>query len=65
MLVRVNGKMDKLLKNLEKTIDLDEIKLLSVMITDEVYKQWKEPKIITHDQKMEMQAGEVEDEWDS
>lgn len=42
MLVRVNGKMDKLLKNLEKTIDLDEIKLLSIMITDEVYKQWKD-----------------------
>lgn len=42
MLIRVNETMDKLLKKLETTIDLEDIKLISVMITDEVYKQWKE-----------------------
>lgn len=62
MLVRVNEKMNKLLKKIEKTTDEDEIKLISILITDEVYQQWKEPKVITHDQKMEMQEGEVEDE---
>ena len=42
MLVRVNEKMDKYLKKLEKTIDIEEIKLISVIITDELYQQWKE-----------------------
>lgn len=64
MLIRVNENMDKLLKKLEQTIDIEELKLISVMITDEVYEQWKdkEIKVITHDQKMEMQRGEVEDD---
>lgn len=62
MLIRVNKTMDKFLKKLETTNDLEEVKLLSIMITDEVYNQWKQPKVITHDQKMEMQEGEVEDE---
>ena len=65
MLVRVNEKMDKLLKKIEKTTDIQQLQVLSVLVTDEVYKQWKEPKIITHEQKMEMQSGEVEDEWNS
>lgn len=67
MLIRVNEKMDNLLKELEKTWDLDEIKKLSIMITTEVYNQWKdkEIKVITHEQKMEMQKGEVEDEWNN
>ena len=42
MLVRVNKTMDKLLKKLETTTDLEDIKLISVMITDEVYLQWKD-----------------------
>lgn len=42
MLIRVNETMDKLLKKLETTIDLEDIKLISVMITDEVYLQWKD-----------------------
>lgn len=65
MLVRVSEKMNKLLKKIEKTTDENEIKLISILITDEVYQQWKEPKVITHDQKMEMQEGEVEDEWNN
>lgn len=44
MLIRVNENMDKLLKKLEKAIDIEELKLLSVMITDEVYLQWKDKK---------------------
>lgn len=63
MLVRVNEKMDKLLKMIDKKSESDEIlKSCSLLITEEVYKQWKQPKVITHDQKMEMQEGEVEDE---
>ena len=42
MLVRVNEKIDKLLKKIKKTTDEDEIKLISILITDEVYQQWKE-----------------------
>ena len=63
MLISVNETMDKLLKKLETTTDLEDIKLISVMITDEVYLQWKdkEIKVITHEQKMEMQEGEVEE----
>ena len=63
MLIRVNETMDKLLKKLETTTDLEDIKLISVMITDDVYLQWKdkEIKVITHEQKMEMQEGEVEE----
>ena len=63
MLISVNETMDKLLKKLETTTDLEDIKLISVMITDEVYLQWKdkEIKVITHDQKMEMQEDEVEE----
>ena len=44
MLIRVNENMDKLLKKLEKTIDIEELKLISIMITDEVYMQWKDKK---------------------
>lgn len=62
MLIRVNENMNRFLKELEKTEDLKEIRKLSILITDEVYQQWKEPKVVTHDQKMEMQEGEVEDE---
>lgn len=65
MLIRVNEKMNKLLKKIEKTTDENEIKVISILIADEVYQQWKEPKVITHDQKMEMQEGEVEDEWNN
>ena len=65
MLIRVNEKMDKLLKKIEKTTDMQELSVLSILVTDEVYSQWKEPKVITHEQKMEMQSGEVEDEWNS
>ena len=63
MLIRVNEKMDKLLKKLEKTEDVDTLTVGTCIITDEVYKQWKdkEIKVITHDQKMEMQEGEVEE----
>ena len=60
MLIRVNKEMNRLLKEIEKTEDFKKIKVLSVLITDEVYQQWKEPKVITHDQKMEMQSGDVE-----
>ena len=42
MLVRVNEKMDNLLKKIEKTKDLKELQVLSVLVTDEVYKQWKD-----------------------
>ena len=42
MLIRVNEKMDKLLKKLEKTEDIDVLTACSLLITDEVYKQWKE-----------------------
>lgn len=65
MLIRVNEKMDNLLKEIEHTYNLNYLSRLSVQITEEVYKQWKEPKVITHDQKMEMQEGEVEDEWNN
>lgn len=58
--------MDNLLKGLEKkNITSNEISLISILITDEVYQQWKEPKVVTHQQKMEMQTGEVEDEWNN
>ena len=62
MLIRVNEKMDKLLKKFEKTEDVDILTACTCLITDEVYKQWKdkEIKVITHDQKMEMQSGDVE-----
>ena len=62
MLIRVNEKMDKLLKKIEKTSGNKELQVLSLLVTAEVYNQWKEPKIVTHDQKMEMQRGEVEDD---
>ena len=65
MLIRVNKKMDKLLKKIESSDSGDTLAFCSILITDEVYKQWKEPKIITHEQKMEIQSGEVEDEWNS
>lgn len=42
MLVRVNEKMDKLLKKIEKTKDIKELQVLSVLVTDEVYQQWKD-----------------------
>lgn len=42
MLIRVNEKMDKLLKKIEKTKDLNELQVLSVLLTDQVYDQWKE-----------------------
>ena len=42
MLIRVNEKMDKLLKKIEKTSGNKELQLLSLMITYEVYSQWKE-----------------------
>ena len=42
MLIRVNEKMDKLLKKLEKTEDVDTLTVCSCLITDEVYKQWKD-----------------------
>ena len=45
MLVRVNEKMDKLLKKVEKTTDIQELQVLSVLITDEVYKQWKDKEV--------------------
>ena len=66
MLIRVNEKMDKLLKKLEqRDLKTSEISALAIILADEVYKQWKEPKVITHEQKMEMQRGEVEDEWNN
>lgn len=34
--------MDKLLKKVEKTKDLKELQVLSILITDQVYDQWKE-----------------------
>lgn len=43
MLIRVNEIMDKLLKDLErKNITSNEIAVTSILITDEVYKQWKD-----------------------
>ena len=42
MLVRVNEKMDELLKKIEKTEDVKELQVLSVLVTDEVYHQWKD-----------------------
>ena len=45
MLVRVNEKMDKLLKKVEKTTDIQELQVLSVLVTDEVYKQWKDKEV--------------------
>lgn len=61
MLIRVNEKMDNLLKEIEHTYDLNYLSRLSIQITEEVYKQWKEPKVITHDQKIEIQEGDVEE----
>ena len=67
MLIRVNEKMDNLLKKIEKSSGHKELQVLSLLVTAEVYEQWKdkEIKVITHDQKMEMQRGEVEDEWNN
>lgn len=65
MLIRIDEHMDKLLKKIDKTTDLQELQVLCVLFVDAVYDQWAEPKIITHEQKMEMQSGEVEDEWNS
>ena len=45
MLIRVNEKMDKLLKKLEKTEDIDVLTACSLLISDEVYKQWKDKEI--------------------
>ena len=45
MLIRVNEKMDKLLKKLEKTEDVDTLTVCSCLITDEVYKQWKDKEV--------------------
>lgn len=42
MLIRVNEKMDNLLKEIEHTYDLNYLSRLSVQITEEVYKQWKD-----------------------
>ena len=61
MLIRVNEKMDNLLQEIEHTYDLNYLSRLSIQITEEVYKQWKEPKVITHDQKIEIQEGDVEE----
>lgn len=60
MLIRVNEKMDKLLKKIESSDSGDTLMFCSLLITDEVYKQWKdkEIKVITHDQKMEIQKEE-------
>ena len=65
MLIRIDEHMDKLLNKIDKTTDLQELQVLCVLFVDAVYDQWKEPKVITHEQKMEMQSGEVEDEWNS
>ena len=42
MLIRVNENMDNLLKEIEQTWDLNEIRKISVQITSEVYIQWKD-----------------------
>ena len=34
--------MDKLLKKIEKTTDMQELSVLSILVTDEVYSQWKD-----------------------
>ena len=42
MLIRVNEKMCNLLKEIEHTYNLNYLSKLSVQITEEVYKQWKD-----------------------
>ena len=46
MLVRVNEKMDKILKKLEqRDLKTSEISALAIILADEVYKQWKDKEV--------------------
>ena len=42
MLIRVNEKMDNLLKKIEKSSGNKELQVLSLLVTAEVYAQWKD-----------------------
>ena len=43
ILIRVNEKMDKILKKLEqRDLKTGEISALAIILADEVYKQWKD-----------------------